>query len=241
MKRADNEGTIRTVNRAAHDTQSGLLSSLIGDGRPLLALVAVSLMLSGGFALFLSATGHFLPHDVRFLGMDKEQLCGINECRIVHFMFHDRVSFGGALIAIGWLYLWLVQFPLKAGEAWAWWVFVVSGVAGFGSFLAYLGYGYLDSWHGVATLFLLPLHLLGLVTSWRALNQRAGPASLLKPAAKAPLRTRFGLGRALLLGTAVGLALGGLTIGCIGMTNVFVPQDLRYIGMAAGDFDAINP
>src|SRR5215475_12776449 len=123
------------MKSTANGRDDGLLASLIGDGRPLLALVAVSLMLSGGFAIFLSASGHFLPHDVRFLGMDKDQLCGINQCRIVHFMFHDRVSFGGALIAIGWLYLWLALFPLKAGEVWAWWVFCVSGATGFGSFL----------------------------------------------------------------------------------------------------------
>ena len=229
------------MNRSAQENQTGLLCSLIGDGRPLLALVALSLMLSGGFALFLSATGHFLPHDIRFLGMDKEQLCGINQCRIVHFMFHDRVSFGGALIAIGWLYLWLVQFPLRAGEPWAWWVFVVSGVAGFGSFLAYLGYGYLDSWHGTATLFLLPTQALGLMISWRTLKPRAGPQSLFKPAVKPSLRTPFGFGRVLLLGTGIGLVLGGLTICIVGMTNVFVPQDLRYIGMAAHDFEVINP
>ena len=241
LKCVRKEKRIRPVNREAHESQAGLISSLIGDGRPLLALVAVSLMLSGGLALFLSATGHFLPHDVRFLGMDKEQLCGINQCRIVHFMFHDRVSFGGALIAIGWLYLWLVQFPLKAGEAWAWWVFVASGVAGFGSFFAYLGYGYLDSWHGVATLFLLPAQLLGLAISWRCLKQKAGPRSLMRPAVSTSLRTRFGLGRALLLGTAIGLVLGGLTIAVVGMTNVFVPQDLRYIGMAKSDLDSINP
>jgi hypothetical protein len=156
-------------------------------------------------------------------------------------MFHDRVAFGGALIAIGWLYLWLVQFPLKDGEPWAWWAFVLSGLAGFGSFLAYLGYGYLDSWHGVATLFLLPTQLLGLVISWPHLKNRAGPQSLLQPAAKPSLRTRFGLGRALLLSTGAGLVLGGLTICFVGMTHVFVPQDLRYIGMAARDFNAINP
>ena len=77
---------------------SSFFSSLIGDGRPLLALVGICLVLAGGFALFLSASGHFLPHDVRFLGMDKDQLCGLNQCRIVHFMFHDRVSFGGAFL-----------------------------------------------------------------------------------------------------------------------------------------------
>ena len=33
--------------------------------------------------------------------MTADQLCGVDQCKIVHFMFHDRVSFGGSLIAIG--------------------------------------------------------------------------------------------------------------------------------------------
>ena len=114
----------------------GLLSALLGDGRPLLLLSGLALVLAGGFALFLSANKHFLPHDVDYLGMTAEQLCGINNCRVVYFMFHDRVAFGGALIAIGVLYMWLTEFPLRRGEAWAWWTFVVSGIFGFGSFLA---------------------------------------------------------------------------------------------------------
>ena len=46
---------------------------------------------------------------------------------------------------------------------------------------------------------------------------------------------------ALLLATAGGLVLGGLTICVVGMTQVFVPQDLRYLGLTAGELDAINP
>ena len=98
----------------------GLLSALLGDGRPLLLLSGLALILAGGFALFLSASKHFLPHDVDYLGMTAEQLCGINNCRVVYFMFHDRVAFGGALIAIGVLYMWLAEFPLRRGEAVTW-------------------------------------------------------------------------------------------------------------------------
>ena len=90
----------------------GFLEALVDDGRPLISLTGLCLALSGAFALFQSATGHFLPHDTGFLQMAPQELCGINECRIVHFMFHDRVSFGGALIAIAVLYLWLAAFPL---------------------------------------------------------------------------------------------------------------------------------
>src|SRR5687767_10338796 len=106
----------------------GLLQALIADGRPLLIFTGLCLVLSGGFALFLSATGHFLPHDVQFLGITSESLCAISDCRIVRFMFHDRVAFGGALISIGSLYMWLAAFPLRDAEAWAWWLFVVTGL-----------------------------------------------------------------------------------------------------------------
>src|SRR5262249_6311927 len=130
----------------------GFLRALAGDGRPLLLASGFALVLAGLFALFLAATGEFLPHDERFLGMTARQLCAVHGCRIVHFMVHDRASLGGALVAVGLLYLWLADFPLRRGEAWAWWLFLVTGVVGFGSFLAYLGYGYLDTWHGAATL-----------------------------------------------------------------------------------------
>jgi hypothetical protein len=215
--------------------------AMIGDGRPLLALSGLALMLSGVFALFLSITGHFLPHDVQFLGMTSEQLCAIHECRIVHFMFHDRVSFGGAIIAIGALYLWLTEFPLRQGEAWAWWLLLVSGVIGFGSFLAYLGYGYLDTWHGAATLALLPCFLVGLLRSFALVSTTALPHCLLRPALKVNWNSQFGIGRGLLLASSLGLVAGGATIMIVGMTSVFVPQDLAYMGLSADDLRAINP
>ena len=151
----------------------GLFEAMIGDGRPLLSFTGLVLVLSGGFSLFQSATGHFLPHDVQFLGMTAEQLCGLQECRIVHFMIHDRVAFGGALIAVGSLYLWLAAFPLRQRQAWAWWLLLMSGLLGFGSFLTYLGYGYLDTWHGAATLVLLPVFAYGLLRTFPNLHRPA--------------------------------------------------------------------
>jgi len=229
------------MNRLADDDDRGFLAALIGDGRPLLSLTAMALILSGGFALFLSATGHFLPHDVQHLGLTPAQLCERGHCRIVHFMFHDRASFGGALIAIGTLYLWLAEFPLQRGEPWAWWLFIVSGTTGFGSFLAYLGYGYLDSWHGAATLVLLPLFVLGLVQTRRALDRPAPLSTLWQPGEWSSWRSAAGVGRACLLATGAGMMLAGGTILVVGMTRVFVPQDLEYMQLTADDLDAISP
>jgi MFS family permease len=222
-----------------HEDKS-LLTALLGDGRPLLIFFGLSLILSGGFALFLSINQQFLPHDVQFLGMTVDQLCAINNCRVVHFMFHDRVAFGGALISIGALYMWLAEFPLRRGEAWAWWLFIVSGISGFGSFLAYLGYGYLDTWHGIGTVLMVPFFIIGLARSRLLLKPPAGVRSVLRPGVNVLWRSSFGIGRALLLATAAGMILGGLTVMAVGMTRVFVPQDLEFIGLQPSELRAIS-
>jgi hypothetical protein len=221
--------------------ERGFFQALAGDGRPLLLVLGLGLLLSGLFALFLAVTGQFLPHDEQFLGMTARELCTLHECRIVHFMVHDRLSFGGALIAVGLFYLWLTEFPLRQGKDWAWWLLLLSGAVGFASFLAYLGYGYLDTWHGVATLALLPCFCLGLVRSRALLTGPGGPGSLLVPGVRVPWSSAAGLGRACLLASAIGMVGGGLTILAVGMTCVFVPQDLTYLRLDAGALHAINP
>jgi hypothetical protein len=194
-------------------------------------------MLSGLFAWLLSISGRFLPHDEQFLGMTADDLCSLHGCRIVHFMIHDRVSFGGAVFATGVLYVWLIESPVRRREAWAWWALLLSGIVGFSSFLAYLGYGYLDTWHGLATLGLLPCFVLGLAGSYR---DRAVPL-LISPSRHWPATRTARLGRGLLLLTAIGMVFAGLTITLVGMTCVFVPQDLAFMGLEAEDFHALNP
>jgi hypothetical protein len=220
----------------------GFFSTLIGDGTPLVVLTALVLVGSGLFALFLSATGHFLPHDEQFLGMTARDLCGLHGCRIVHFMYHDRASFGGALVAIGVLYLWLAHFPLRAGEAWAWWTLLITGAAGFASFLAYLGYGYLDTWHGVATLALLPCFACGMFRTYRAaLVPPKGVRTLLRPSRRPGISTRFDAGRACLLATSVVVFIAGCVILVVGTTHVFVDTDLTFMGVDPPELDRINP
>jgi len=114
------------------------------------------------------------------------------------------------------LYTYLVLFPLRQGQAWAWWLLAISGSAGFLSFLAYLSYGYLDTWHGLGTALLLPVFVVGLL---RKAARRQG---------------------CLLLG-AVGTALGGLTILRVGITDIFVLEDLAFMGLSTEQLQAINP
>jgi len=199
-----------------------------------LILSAVFLIACGTFAIVQAASGHFLPHDALYLGMTAPQLCALDNCRILHFMIHDRISFGGVLVAIGVVYLWLVRSPLVRMESWSWWTLAFSGLAGFLSFLAYLGYGYLDTWHGAATVALLPLFVAGLVRARDLRRERVEPNAL-------HLRSASGVGRALLLLSSIGISGAGLTIMTVGMTSVFVPQDLAFMGMTRSAVSAINP
>ena len=174
--------------------------------------------------------------------MQPRELCALHQCRIVHFIFHDRVSFGGTLIAIGTLYLWLLAFPLRLGEEWAWWALLLSGVIGFLSFLAYLIYGYLDSWHAVASAALLPLFVAGLWKTHRLLPaRREGWRGLFGPAMPLILTERISFGRACLLFIGAGMMLAGSVIIILGSTVVFVPQDITYLGFSAAQLNAINP
>jgi dihydroorotate dehydrogenase len=210
-------------------------------GPYLVGFTGLVLIGSGVFALILAATVKLLPYDVAFLGMSMTDLCDRNACRIVHFMAHDRVSFGGSIISVGTLYAWLGAVPLRRGEAWAWWTALLSGIIGFGSFLTYLGYGYLDVWHGRATLALLPVFVTGLILSFRELRSPRGPGVLGTVGAKAWIWSPAGLGRLAMTFTAFGMIAGGLTIMGVGMTRVFVPQDLEFMGVTVAELHALNP
>lgn len=155
-------------------------------------------------------------------------------------MLHDRAAFGGALIAVGILYTYLVVFPLRRGETWAWWMLVCSVAAGFGSFLAYLGYGYLDTWHGIGTLLLIPVFVGGLIRSRSLIRHQSVRARSLRDLV-GDLTSADGLGRACLLAGAAGVAVGGLVILRIGVSGVFVPEDLAFMGVTPDQLRSLNP
>jgi hypothetical protein len=71
----------------------------------------------------------------------------------------------------------------------------------------------------------------------RARGLRGGGAG----AVPLELRSASGVGRALLLLASVGIGIAGVTIMTVGMTLVFVPQDLEFIGMTREAIRAINP
>jgi len=173
--------------------------------------------------------------------MSIPELCSYADCRIVNFMEHDRLAMGGSFMAIGVLYVWLAAFPLRAREPWAWWALAISGAVGFTSFLTYLGYGYLDWIHGIATLMLLAVYLAGMALARSGLRGRRDLRSALLARRERPGIDRIGAGRASLIFLALGLIGAGLTIVVVGVTTVFVPQDLAFIRLSSAEIDAVNP
>jgi len=154
-------------------------------------------------------------------------------------MFHDRVAFGGALISIAVLYLWLIAFPMREGARWAWRAIAASGALGFASFLAYLGYGYLDTWHGAGTLALLPVFGLGL---WHSRSHAVNDtAPWLRSAESRTVAPAARFGRWGLVATGIGMSLAGLVILVVGATSVFVPQDLAFMHLTRDQVAAASP
>jgi hypothetical protein len=76
--------------------------------------------------------------------------------------------------------------------------------------------------------------LVGLIRSRQLRRTSVAPNSF-------DLHTAPGLGRALLLLSSVGISIAGLTIMMVGMTSVFVSQDLEFIGMTRAAVSAVNP
>jgi hypothetical protein len=85
---------------AARRPSPSRVALLVGDGRPLLAAVAVALAASGVYAIGLGLTGQFLPHDVAWLGMDASLLCRIAGPNLdgVHLA---PAFLGAAVLAVG--------------------------------------------------------------------------------------------------------------------------------------------
>ncbi len=217
-----------------------VIGGWLADGKGLLTVAAIGLLMAGLFAWFLAVTGQLLPHDLAWLSITEQELRQIADGRLLHFMGHDRAAFGGTLVAVAVLDLWLIRVPLGAGRAWAWWTLTLAGGIGFLSFLTYLGTGYLDTWHGVATLVLLPIYVLGLARTRGSLVRPTEPRALLIPGVTVRRGSRAWLGRLLLLLAGVGVAVAGLTIATIGTFVVFVPQDIDFIGLSRSELDAID-
>ena len=200
------------------------------------ALVLGSAMLVGAVLAGWSALTHvLLPYDEAFLGRTAEEIAAFNP-RVLHFMTHDRITLAGVMVSLGLLYTTLSVFAMRRGAVWAQHIVIASATTGFLSFFSFLGFGYLDPFHAFVATVMLQLLIQVIV-------RRAGPRH---PSTTCPRLDNDAVWRAGLWGQLAfvahggALILAGLTILTYGMSVVFVPQDITYLGIEVSDIAAFD-
>jgi hypothetical protein len=204
-----------------------------------LTLLGIGLILSGTIAWIVGATSIILPYDQAIVGLSRAQLLGIN-ARLPAFMAHDRIAFAGALISVGILYVQLAIFGVRRGERWARTAIISSAIVGFATFFLWLAFQYFDPVHALATLVLLVPFMLGALSPIVSLHSHTDEIQTSQTISVATQRLgRLSKGAFLLIG--FGITLAGVVIAFVGATQVFVPQDLEFMGTTVAHLQAVNP
>lgn len=198
-----------------------------------MAFLGIGMVIGGVLALIIAMSSVLLPYDEEFLRMSASELRETWP-QVIAFMSHDRVTLAGTMISIGVLYLMLALHGLRYGLHWAKTAVTVSCIVGFCSFFLYLGYGYFDPLHAAAAVILLPMFLLAMRTKGDGVLHE--PPNVRRD--RAWRLGQWGQLCFVLLGAA--LAVGGLVIAGVGLTHVFVPQDLAYLCIPADTLQQWN-
>jgi hypothetical protein len=198
-------------------------------------LMGIGMLIGGLLAFVIAITKVVLPYDESFLGMSRDALPSINP-HILDFMAHDRTTLAGVMIATGLLYVGLSAFGIRRGLHWAKQTVLISAFTGFLTFFLFLGFGYLDPFHAFVTAALLQLLLFGV-------HARLGTYTPdVRPETRGSFAWRLGLwGQLLLVIHGFALLGAGAVIAVIGVTHVFVHEDLEFMRTTAGALSAADP
>lgn len=191
------------------------------------------ILIGGALATFIALTKVMLSYDEAFLGMSKEQLKALNP-RLLLFMEHDRISLAGTMVASAIIYIFAAWYPWRRGEHWVRPAYLFPATVGFLFFFFYPGYGYFEPLHAAFFACLLPLYLLMVVPRPKG-EFAAVPSAMVNDSV-----WRKGLwGQLCFIVLSIGGLAAGLTISTVGLTSVFVHEDLEFIGMTSEQLFAI--
>jgi hypothetical protein len=198
-------------------------------------LMGMAMFFGGILALGIAGTRVVLPYDEHFVGMTRAELDAVNP-RLLAFMTHDRVTLAGTMLAIGILYSGLAWHGVRRGFHWAWVAVLSSALIGFFSFFSFLGFGYFEPFHAFVTAALFQLLLM----AWHA------PLGTPQYPSRAPLveewRWRLAQwGQLFLVIEAFAVLTAGIVICYVGMTSVFVQEDLEFMDTCRDTIVGANP
>jgi hypothetical protein len=143
---------------------------------------------------------------------------------LIGFLQHDRLTMAGNMIGIGVLYAGLAWGGLRRGWAWARTALLLSGLFTFLTLFYFLGTGFLEPLHTLVVILLFPMFLASV---W---NRPAPPRWRILPEGPEAQRRRALWGQLLMIGVGGGLTVAGAVISTVGLTTVFVPTDLSFLG-----------
>ncbi len=186
-------------------------------------MVGMGLIVAGLGAAVIALGPVLLWYDRDYLGASVADLHELNQ-NLVGFIQHDRLTMAGNMIGIGVLYLGLAWGGLRKGRVWARTALLISGLFTFLTYFYFLSTGFIEPLHTLAVVVLFPMFLAAIwskpdVARWPHLPE--GPESQ---------RRRALTGQLLMIGVGGGLAVAGVVISTVGLTTVFVPTDLSFLG-----------
>jgi dihydroorotate dehydrogenase len=198
-------------------------------------LLGLSLFGGGIMAMFIALTRVTLPYDEAITGLTRTQLAAINP-RLLAFMTHDRVTLAGTMLAVGLQYAALAYFGIRRGQHWALVALTTSALVGFFTFFAFLGFGYFDPFHAFVAAILLQFTLLAMHGRMPQRDAHVAPELHNNEAWRS-----HQWGQLLFVIHGVVLMVAGSVILAIGMTSVFVREDLEFLGTTAEALNSAHP
>ncbi|MFI6317947.1 hypothetical protein ACIBG8_10540 [Nonomuraea sp. NPDC050556] len=172
-----------------------------------------------------------LWYDRAFLNTDQSGLHAVNH-HLVHFLRHDRITLAGTMVATGILYAGLAGGGMRRGWPWAREAYLVSGCIGFAAVLFLFAHGYLEPLHLALAAIVFPMFL--------AATRRPPERPRWVTLPEGPERNRALTGQLLMVITGAGLLVGGVAVSVVGLTGVFVPSDLAFLGTGPEALSAAN-
>ena len=198
-------------------------------------LMGLSMVIGGVVTMAIATTRVVLPYDESMAGLTRDQLTEVNE-RLLPFMTHDRVTLAGTMLAAGILYMTMAWRGIRHGVHWAYVTVIASAFTGFLSFFSFLGFGYFDPLHAFVTSVLFQFLLLTIHARLPKRRQMEAPDLWNDGRWKA---NQWGQLMFVIHGAV--LIVAGLVISGIGMTCVFVPEDLEFMHTSAEDLFGAHP
>jgi dihydroorotate dehydrogenase len=198
-------------------------------------LMGVSMLLGGLLTLIIAATRVVLLYDETFVGLTREQLQAANP-RLLSFMAHDRVTLSGTMMGVGAIYTLLSLYGIRSGLHWARQTILYSAGVGFFTFFLFLGYGYLDPLHAFVTAILFQFLLFALHSRLPA-RVETRPPNL-----REDRSWRWSQwGQLLFVLEGFGLLTAGLVISGVGVTRIFIHEDLTFMNTTPEALASISP